>query len=218
MLRFAWVLTVCLVPAFELSASPCVPDTLANYEALGATGCTIGSQTVNDFSFSVLSIGGGAVAETDTHITVTPVFGVNSFGVVFSSTDAGFSVTTGFVNYLIGYTWDSLPIRGMDDVLDPGDVNIVTDGCVGAPFTPSCAGTPVSVTVNPSQLTDSVFFPATLILGIANHISLNADQGTASFTSLENDVLVNPEPASFLLAGLGMALLAARIRSTATNG
>jgi hypothetical protein len=221
MQRFAWVLIMFLVLAFQLPATPCVAgDTLANYVLLGATGCTIGPQTVNNFSFSVVSVGGGATAIADTDITVTPAFGVNLFGATFASSD--FSVTTGFVNYLIGFTWDSLPIRGMDDVLDPGDVNILTDGCVGAAFVgSSCSGTAVSVTVNPSQLTDSVFFSPTAILGINNNISLNADQGTASFSSIEDDVFVTPEPASFLLAGLGLTLLAAGILrkpSTSTNG
>src|ERR1700733_14182929 len=160
MQRFAWILAVLLIPAFQLSASPCVAGApLDSYVALGAGGCTIGSQTVNDFSFSVLSVGGGATAIADTDITVTPAFGVNLYGAVFASSD--FSVTAGFVSYAIGFTWDSLPIRGMDDVLDPGDVNIATDGCVGAAFTPSCSGTTVSVAVNPSQLTDSVFFSPT---------------------------------------------------------
>jgi hypothetical protein len=208
MRHLSWVTGICLILAFRLPASPCVAGgTLSSYEALGATGCTIGPQTVNDFSFNVVSVGGGATAVSDTGITVTPTFGVNFYGVQFASTD--FSVTTGFVNYLIGFTWDSIPINGMGDVLDPGDVNILTDGCVGAAFSgSSCSGTAVSITVNPSQLTDVVTFSPTGILGITNHISLNADEGPASFNGIENDAYVTPEPASFLLAGLGFAMLA----------
>jgi hypothetical protein len=216
MQRFAWFLALLPILAFQLPASPCVAGaTLDTYIALGAGGCTIGPQTVENFSFSVLSVGGGATAIADTDITVTPAFGVNLYGAIFASSD--FSVTTGFVSYAIGFTWDSLPIRGMDDVLDPGDVNIATDGCVGAAFVGiSCSGTTVSVTVNPSQLTDSVFFSPTAILGIANTISLNADQGTASFNSIENDVFVTPEPASFLLAGFGLILILRKLL-TATS-
>ena len=220
MQRLAWIFAGFLILAFQLPASPCVAGaTLDTYVALGAAGCTIGPQTVNNFSFSVVSVGGGATAIADTDITVTPTFGTNLYGAIFASSD--FSVTSGFVNYLIGFTWDSLPIAGMGDVLDPGDVNILTDGCVGAAFLgSSCSGAVVSVTVDPSQLTDTVFFSPTAILGIANHISLNADQGTASFKSIENDVFVTPEPASFLLAALGMSMIAVgirRYRFTATN-
>jgi hypothetical protein len=220
MRRLAWVFAGFLILAFQLPASPCVAGaTLDTYVALGAAGCTIGPQTVNNFSFSVISVGGGATAIADTDITVTPTFGANLYGATFASSD--FSVTSGFVNYLIGFTWDSLPIAGMGDVLDPGDVNILTDGCVGAAFSgSSCSGAAVGVTVDPSQLTDTVFFSPTAILGIANHISLNADQGTASFKSIENDVFVTPEPASFLLAALGVSMIAVgirRFRFTATN-
>jgi hypothetical protein len=212
MRRFVWILSVFLILAFQLPASTCVAGgTLASYEALGATGCTVGPQTVSDFTFSVISSGGGATPATDTDITVTPTSGLNFYGVQFAAAD--FSVTgTGFVNYLIGFTWDSLPIAGMGDVLDPGTVNIPTDGCVGAAFSgSSCSGTSVSVTVDLSQLTDSVFFPATATLGIANSISLNANGGTASFTSLENDAYVLPEPMSLFLVPLGLTILAARV-------
>ena len=118
----------------------------------------------------------------------------------------------------------------MGDVLDPGPVDILTDGCVGAAFAgAACSGTPVSVHVfNPGQLTDSVAFSPTAELGIRNNISLNAMGGTATFNAIENDANVVPEPASFLLGGLGLTFAAAwvrrrsraqdRSRLTATNG
>ena len=57
MQRLAWLLAACLTLAFQLPASPCVAGaTLASYEALGVTGCTIGPQTVDGFSFSVASV------------------------------------------------------------------------------------------------------------------------------------------------------------------
>src|SRR5580700_7841539 len=102
--RFALALAAFLILAFRLSATPvCVSGgTLASYEALGAGGCTIGPQTVDDFTFSVVSVGGGATAVSDTNITVTPTFGAGLYGVQFAST--GFLVSgSGFVNYLIGY-------------------------------------------------------------------------------------------------------------------
>jgi hypothetical protein len=156
-------------------------------------------------------VGGGATAVADTNITVTPTFGAGFYGVQFAST--GFLVTgTGFVNYLIGYTWDSIPIRGMGDVLDPGTVDILTNGCVGAAFVgSSCSGSPVSVDVNLGQLTDFVAFSPTGILGIRNNISLNANGGTASFDGIESDAYVIPEPASLLLSGFGLTILAIRV-------
>jgi hypothetical protein len=175
------------------------------------TGCTIGPQTVYDFTFSVVSGSGSA---TDTNIFVTPTFGVNFYGVQFASSD--FTTGAGTVSYLIGFNWDSIPIVGMGDALDPGNVNILTDGCVGAVFVgSSCSGTAVNVTVDPTQLTDSMMFSSTAILGIANNISLNAN---GSFNSIEDDAYVTPEPASFLLAALGVTIVILRKpRITATD-
>jgi hypothetical protein len=219
MQRFAWVLAGSLILACQLAASPCTSGaTLDTYVALGVTGCTVGPQTVNNFSFNS-SASGGATAIPDTDITVTPTFGSGFYGLLFASSD--FSVPLGSVSYTIGYTWDSIPIRGLGDDLDPGDVNIVTDGCVGAAFVGlTCSTSTASVSVNPSQLTDTVFFSPTAILGIINTITESADMGTANFGGVENDGVVTPEPASFLLVVLGVAILAAAIlrkRLTATN-
>jgi hypothetical protein len=82
----------------------------------------------------------------------------------------------------------SLPIAGMGDVLDPGNVNILTDGCVGAAFVGSSgSGTSVSVDVNPSQTTDTVFFLPTAVLGISNADDLRASTASKmTFLSLRN--------------------------------
>jgi hypothetical protein len=202
MQRLACVLAGFMILASRLPATPCIAGgTLASYEALGATGCTIGPQTVENFSFSA-SAGG----IPDTSITVTPTFGTGYYGVQFAST--GFNIATGSVTYVIGFTWDSIPIVGMGDALDPGNVDILTDGCAGAPFVgSSCAGTPVSVHVDATQLTDTVFFSQVVTLGVSNTITLT---GPGDFNSIENDAYVIPEPGSFLLAAFGAAIIAAR--------
>ena len=120
------------------------------------------------------------------------------------------------MNYLIAYTWDpTADIRGASDILDPGISDITTDGCIGVAFDePRCSGSTFSLHVfqgATSQLTDSVSFPATAILGLRNNISLNANGGSAGFDSIENDVVV-PEPASLLFVAAGLAMLAGRER------
>ena len=76
--RSSLILSAFAILAVRLAAGPCLPGgTLFSYEALGATGCTIGPQAVSNFTFSVVSVGGGAVAVSDTNITVTPTFGPN---------------------------------------------------------------------------------------------------------------------------------------------
>jgi hypothetical protein len=214
MMRFgAAVILALLSMALTLSAGPCVPgDTLAQYIALGAGGCTVGPLVVENFSFSVLSSGGGDTPIDATDIIVTPDFGAASFGLSLSST--GFSVSgSQFVNYQIGYTWDPTgDLRGLGDVLDPGTADVVTDGCVGIAFSgSSCSGTPVSVSVSTTDPTAFVPFAQTNILGILETISLNANGGSASFNGIENDAYV-PEPSTVLTALFGLTLLAALLR------
>src|ERR1700721_2562025 len=80
--RLALVLALFVMLELRLPAAPvCIAGgTLASYEALGATGCTIGTQTVEDFTFSVVSSSGSATALTDSEITLTPTFGAGYVG------------------------------------------------------------------------------------------------------------------------------------------
>jgi len=213
MKRFSWGAFVLLLGHLHANAAPvCISgNSLASYESLGAIGCDVGPVTVKDFVFNVASVGGGAIAVADTDITVTTEFIPGGVGLGFAS--GGFNVSgTGFANYLIAYTWDpTADIRGAADILDPGLADIVTDLCVGAAFSgATCAGAPISLHVfqgATSQLTDSVTFAATAILGIRNNISLNANGGTAGFERLNNQIFL-PEPASLFYLGAGLAVLA----------
>ena len=184
-------------------------NSLASYEALGADGCTVASLTLKSFAFAVGSFGGGAVPVTDNDITVTVQSVSEGFGLKFAST--GFHVSgAGFVNYLIAFTWDpTADIRGAADILDPGTVDILTNLCVGDRFRETtCVGTPLTLHVfegTTSQLTDSVSFAPTAILGVRNNISLNANGESAGFDAIENDVFV-PEPASLFCVAAGLAI------------
>jgi hypothetical protein len=208
--------------------SPCAPGTLFSYEALGATGCTIGQLTVNNFAFSVLGSGGGAIAVTDTQINVTPTFGSPSLLGRLNFASSGFSVSVnGSVQYLIAYTVDPHDdIQSMDDVMDPpsavlGFANITTVGCVGAAFTVAICPTS-TVTVNVfdnngvTQFNNAKTITPSQILGIRTTIDLQAKGGSASFDSLSSDS-TTPEPATWLCCAAGLMLLAARLRRIRTR-
>lgn len=61
---------LCLLPVFGLLAflseaalaAPCIQDSVANYQTLGASGCTIGPLTFTNFSINTVASGDGAVA------------------------------------------------------------------------------------------------------------------------------------------------------------
>lgn len=224
MRRVQFVFFVFLLSGYRLWSAPvCISgNSLASYEGLGSTGCTIGPLVAKDFIFSVLSSGGGVTPVTAADITISTLPTPPNFGLSLSS--PGFSVSgSQFVTYLVGYTLDpSGDIRSASDVLDPGQSDIVTDLCVGTAFVgSSCSATPLSLHVfegASTQLTDSIMFASVAVLGIQDHISLDANGGTASFKSLSSTSMV-PEPAYGLWVAACLLALAGlrghRARKTA---
>jgi MYXO-CTERM domain-containing protein len=222
MRRIQFVLFVFLLSGSCLWSAPvCISgNSLASYEALGSTGCSIGPLVATDFIFSVLSSGGGVVPVTAADITITTLPSPPNFGLSLSS--PGFSVSgSEFVTYLVGYTLDpSGDIRSASDVLDPGQTDIVTDLCVGAAFVgSSCSATPLSLHVfegSSTQLTDSITFAPVAILGVQHNISLDANGGSASFNSLTSTSMV-PEPAYGLWVAASLLVLAGLRRRRVRN-
>jgi hypothetical protein len=210
----------------SLRAGPCMPGPLTNY--FGSTTCTVGPVTFKDFSFSAIAFSNPGVVIPASAVQVTPVSAFPSYGFKFSST--GFHVTgSDFVTYRLAYVADPIDIRGLEDILDvndqsfsftaaafskpvsPGSVQIDTDGCLGAAFGPTCPFSTVTFSVFDngitSRLQNSAFFSSQSIVGIRNTISLNANGAIADFNGFTNGSIV-PEPATALLAGMGVLLLA----------
>jgi hypothetical protein len=206
-----------------LQAGPCVTGTLLSYELLGATGCTVGGLTANNFAFSVLPGSIGAVPVTDSQITVTPTFGTPGLLGALNFASTGFNVSVnGSIQYLIAYTWDPQDdIQSMDDIMDPpsavlGFVKITTVGCINAAFVgTTCPTSTATVTVfdnnGTTQFNDAAPITPSPILGIRNIIDLEALGGSASFDSLSSESRT-PEPATWLYCAAALTLLAARLR------
>jgi hypothetical protein len=214
--RSLWALALIASGCLQAAPIACVQGSLLSYEGLGATGCTVGPVTVENFAFNVNSSSGGATPVTDSQITVTPQTGLK-FGLGFSS--EGFSVTSGqSVEYLISYLWDpSDDISSIDDALDdpvtpPGLVSITTNACVGVAFSGgSCSGTPVTLNVFDngitSRTTDQATFAPVEFLGVRKIIDLSGNSnGAASFNSDTNEITL-PEPATWLSAAVALVLL-----------
>ena len=218
-LSFVLLIAACGI----LQAGPCVSGTLFSYEALGASGCTVGNLTAFNFGFSVLGSSGGAVPVSDMQITVTPTFGNPGQLGKLNFASSGFTVSVNqSVQYLIAYTWDPHDdIQSMDDIMDPpsavlGFANVTTLGCMGAAFIgPNCStSTAVAMVFDNNgvtQFTNSTNIIPSQILGIRNTIDLQALGGSASFDSFSQEART-PEPSTWVLCGTALALLAARLR------
>ena len=216
------LLAIAFLAGASLQADPvsCSPGTFASYEALAATGCTVGPFLVKDFFFSVLS-GSGSV--TDSTIFVTPTSSAPGvWGLNFASD--GFVVTgSESVQYLVAYTWDPTDdIQSIDDILDPpfavppGFARVTTDACLNAAFSGAvCSTSVVSISVVQDgispQLFAAVSFSGVPVVGVRNIIDLQANGGSAGFDSLSNEVAIVPEPATGLSGIAILILLAARL-------
>src|SRR5262249_765932 len=109
--RLLLLFTFTAVPS--LFAGVCGTALLSVYDAPSFT-CDMGPFTLKNFSFSSIS---STVTILDSDITVTPDFGVNSFGLTFSSEN--FRVTgSDFAKYLLAYTVDPGDIRGFLELMD----------------------------------------------------------------------------------------------------
>jgi len=198
-------------------ASPCVSASLASYVALGAGGCGVGPFTVKDFSYSVVSAN---VAISGSDIMVTPVFGPDSFALLFSSTSWNISGSQ-FAHHLLAYTWDPGSIRSLEDILNtstpvaPGVAKITTDACRDAAFVGNlCSTTVDSILVSHNGITPNLvaavnYSPPIGTIGIRNLIELDANGASSQFDSFSNTVFV-PEPGSWLLVLVGLLWVAGR--------
>jgi len=179
----------------------------------------MGPFTVKDFSYSSVSTN---VAITDSDITVTPVFGPDSFGLLFSSTLWNISGSQ-FAHYLLAYTWDPGSIRSLEDILNtstpvaPGVAKITTDACRDAAFVGAfCSTTVDTIVVSHDGITPNLvaavnYSPPIGTIGIRNLIELDANGASSQFDSFSNTVFV-PEAGSWLMVLGGLLVLVVRVR------
>jgi len=210
-------------------ASPCVPDTLANYELLpaGATGgCTVGPLDFHDFSFILDSSSGGPTPVSASAIMVTPVNGPDNFGLMYASD--GFSVASGqFIQYVLSYTVDPPPpiIHGaflgfaVDGPVFPGSDSITSVLCLDAAFNGAvCPTSTLTQNVFDNGVTASfenaIAFGPVSTVGDRTTITLDATSGgSADFASFTETFI--PEPAYGLLtAALVLFLGCKRIKES----
>ena len=212
--------------AFAASASanpttPCSAGTLTSYQssysAPNTLGCSVGILDYSDFTYHAISN-----APSEGAITITP----NTGGFSFSQTNGlPFTASAGqIVQFEIDYNIviDPAPIlAGADNSLDPptGNVTVTEYFCNDSQyvFSGMCLtgfiSNPVQTltvgTIPPLTLSASITFanPATTFQGVGVLFTLNGTNGPSSFDSLGADSVVvgnAPEPAAFLLAGMGL--------------
>ncbi len=221
MKRFLFAVTLA-VAAGSTQAAPCVNGTIADYIALGASGCSIGNNNVGDFSATSLLTGATPIAAGD--INVTAVSGGFGFGLDFTLA-AGAPPSAGparLLDILLGYRVGggsligaSVALAGSAATVD-GAVTAITNVCADGLFSGffNCGGASaglVAVTTESFAMPfDSALLPISSFFDVFTEITLDGGlNGGATLTGPVSNRFAVPEPATSALAivallGLGI--------------
>jgi len=224
--RFIYLSLTIVSSALCSTASTCTSGTLATYIALGSGGCTIGQNTLYDFQ-TVSGISGATPIST-ADVSISPLGGNLNLGVTASVSQvagANSQLELLFTYQISGasYVADSITLGGSSETAD-GAVTDIQNFCAGGVFGPDgvtgCTGLAGSLlTLDGVQNHDSTVLGAASSLGVTDDLTLDGGlMGSASGGTITDRFSAVPEPFSYLLTGLGLALgLAAKLTSVGRN-
>src|ERR1035438_2957783 len=197
--------------------------TLADYVALGSTGCQIGDKVFFNFFDSPTSGGSATAPVPASAVSVTPV-GVGTYnpGLTFSSSDwsvtGGSTTANSFLDMSFGFTVSVLPGgNSIDDasvtmgtpvttgtgVVTLGETILAANGfTVLGTLNVASSGSPVAET----------FFAPTSTIQVKKDFFLGVPQngtGTASISTFTENFSEIPEPVGAILIGSGLLALGA---------
>lgn len=212
-MRKLWILAAAIIGASQLTfASPaCASDSLSGYIALGAGGCTTGTDVLSDFS--VLSGITGVTPIAPASISLSPFGSAAAPGLATSlnvSASAGTVLEALFTYRISGNSYaDSAIALSHSSESGDGAVTGLQNFCANGTFGPDgvsgCTGTPGSLlTLDGVQNTDATSFSAASFLSVTDDFTVDGGlAGSASGGTLSNQFSTVPEPGSILLTAAG---------------
>lgn len=207
----------CLTSIANAGGMTCANASLANYIALGSTGCTIGGLQVSNFSFSAVYTGPSSTPGDNFNVFV----GTN--GIIFGGTTIFFDATYSLTSQSVAQT---LTVSfGYDVALVTPGVNFTRFGLGGhtgddgASATAYITALPCGTisTGGSGPFVDCGIGGSSMHVTNTIHIQTDAISGsrqadTAFAQSVRNEILATPEPATSALAVFGISLIALKRR------
>jgi len=220
---FGLAAIICIAP-FASATPVCTTGTLATYETLGSTGCTIGTNTV--FGFNVPSGTSGATDIASAGIQIMPSGGTTSPTLEFtaSSMAANGDLLEALIDYSISgndYTSDSITLAGTSSSGN-GAVTDIQNYCLGGSFDSSgvlnCSTGKTGDLLLLGNGSDSTSFAATPFLNVTHDFTLdsggvgiaNTASGGMITDSYKASPAAIPEPRMFLPVAAGLLLVMLR--------
>jgi len=209
-------LTAVAVSQLGVAAS-CSSGSLATYLALGSSGCTIGGNTLSNFTILTGLSGGTPIAPSS--VTLNPMGSTFAPGLTIStsqSASAGVPLEAIFTYDISGPLYNSISamLSGSSETVD-GAVTGIVNFCEGGMFGPDgvsgCASANGSLlTLDGTQNMDSAAFSKISTLAVTDDLTIDpGTAGTASGGTLTNSFTAVPEPLTSTLAFFGLALVGA---------
>jgi len=207
------VVSGALLIALNLSgASACMDATLASYIGLGAGGCTIGTNTLD--AFQIVSGTAGATEISPADVAIHPSGGELDPELTVSVDRAAAANT--LVELIFSYqiagnqfSGSSITVSGSSETGD-GAVSYVQNFCAGGVFDSAfnCSGLPGTlIAVDGVQNHDSATInPTNPLVQIDDFVLDGGLAGSAAGGTFTDRFSAVPEPFTFLLTGLGLAL------------
>ena len=200
--------------ASKTSAATCTNGSLATYVGLGSAGCTIGSNTLSNFTIEPGS--NGATAISPGLINIMPLGGSADPGItIMVEKSAAGNIFEAIFNYTIsgnGYKSETYTLAGSSET-GGGGVTGVQNNCAGGVFSSGgvsgCSGVSGSLlTLDGIQNQDSGSFDTPFFLSVTDDFTIDGTGGTAAAGTLTDrfSAVAVPEPASIVFSTLAFVL------------
>jgi len=209
-MRKIWLATTAALIATPLLGLPawaasCVTDTVADYEALGATGCTVGGLTFFDISVSAITSGTGTVALGNiTPFTLGPESGLSLNYSANTGTTSGSQADVAWTYDVIG--------SGITDAFVALSGSTTGDGTIGVNevLNNLSTGAPVTTLNLYAAGSTTATFGAVPGLGvIKDQNDFSGSSGSATTSVVQNgfSFATTPIPGTFPLLATGLVAL-----------